>query len=564
MPEHDIDTLISAYLEGELTEPQAEQLSAWLTASPDHARYVAELGLLERGLNRQLLAQESSDLFAELAALEDGAEVEQLVDITARVRSETSRQRRLARRQLAQAEKHIDQSLSIGPKALIWLGLAAAIALMVYLGWPEQPSIPAGTGIARLDKPSTDGVFARPIDTFQAVWEDGGQPDPAGMTAGRYRLVQGEARLQLADGTRIKVLGPAEFSLGLTGEMDLHAGELVVDASNSVAGFRVNTPSGAVRSPDARFGLEVVDALTTETEAINGAIQVAALSSDRGLGAFTEVSQAQAARLDLQTGQVDTIQSGGDRFSMDYVRVIDLVDIVAGGDGTGDRRNAGIDPQTGLWSDMPPRSADWTVLGDGRLHSVSRCPLVAGVVIPAVQGTPTELDPIGHRFDGLTVSNCSSYGPIWGGGYVPVPGAQPELDTLIDGVNYAAPSRGLVRMHANSGLCLDLAEMRRRHPGMTTTRFRTGVSNREATRRSPGEPLADLYASVDLWVFVDGRLRVTERDITTADGMIDIDLPLGSNDRYLTLVVTDGLNGTTFDWVLLCQPRIDLRPSDRE
>lgn len=247
---------------------------------------------------------------------------------------------------------------------------------------------------------------------------------------------------------------------------------------------------------------------------------------------------------------------------MDYVRVIDLVDVVAGGDGTTGRRNAGIDPQTGWWQDQPLTGTSWSRRGDGRFHRVDRCPLVAGTFIAMGHGRANRVDPAGHTFDRFTVTGESlAFGLTWAGGYVPVPGAQPELDTIIDGVNYAAPTRGLVRMHANAGVCFDLQAIREAHPGLTTARFRTGLSNREATRRRPNDPNRNLAASVDVWVLVDGELRFSQRGVSTADGMIDIDLPLDGGDGYLTVVITDGMNGTFYDWVLLCQPRIDLRPS---
>jgi len=573
MPEQDIDNLIAAYLEGDLSPDQAERFSNWLIADPANAQYVAKLGLIERGLNQHFQSQGSADLFAELAEMEANAPTTGPVDITERLAQE-DRDKKRARRMLkarasarASAGGAGEKNLA-APKGIAWLGLAAVLGLIVWAGWPKTPSASNNQSGRITQGPEDDApavAWAHLIDGYQSAWDTDYRPTVEGFTAGRYRMTDGEARLRLIDGTLVKLIAPIEFTLGGHGQISLYDGQLVADVPHAATGFTVHTPAGDIVDVGTTFGVEVLDDATTEAEVLDGLIRVAAKTSDGGLTAFVDVTDDQAVRLDKTTARVEPIQAGGDRFSMDYVRVLDLVDAVAGGDGTTGRRNAGIDPQTGKWQNTPfDDDIDWTRTGDAEFHLIDRCPLVAGTFIPGLQGDASQLDPAGHTFTQLTVSEAFSYGQTWAGGYVPVPGAQPELNTIIDGVNYAAPSRGLVRMHANSGLCFDLAEMRRRNPGLTTTRFRTGVSNREGTRRESTGNSDDTYASIDVWVFVDGNLRYSQRDITTADGLIEIDLPLEDSDQYLTIVRTDGLNSTSYYWVLLCQPRIDLRPSTRE
>lgn len=519
-------------------------------------------GVLMPGLDAQSADDGDGLSWIEAVAdLEDSGDRANPVDLTdemlRRQRAERLSQRLQLSRTRAAAVSGRERSAA---RTAAWLGLAAAIGLVAYFGWHSAPAPSVGPGAI-----TQDTIFARPIDGFQAQWDQASQPGSDGLTAGRYRLTHGEMRLLLSDDTQIKLVGPAEFELSAHGEIVLLEGKLVADVPRAGSGFRVHTPAGDIYDSGSRFGVEVLDPWTTETEVMAGRISAAAYLPDGGLAPFIVIEEDQAARLDMVSGRVDPIQAGGDRFSMDYVRVIDLVDAVAGGDGTTGRRNTGIDPRDGRWWGRPlGGEVDWSFVSDGRFHDVDRCPLVAGIFIPSPGSDPTQLDPAGHTYRELTVSQGYSYGLIWAGGFVSAPGSQPQLDTLIDGVNYAAPSRGLIRMHANAGICFDLGEVRRRHPGLTTTRFRTGFSNREATRRNSDGSDAGIYASVDLWVFVDGRLRLAERDVTTSDGMLEIDLPLNDDDQYLTVVVTDGMNQTTFDWVLLCQPRIDLRPSDRD
>lgn len=593
-----IDQHLADYFAGTITPEAMQQLEDWLRLDPAHIDLLAGYGLIEQGL--VVIGQESTatDIFEALAEVESPTIVEltedDLIDADASdgssamafVIDQALAERRKheledeANRQLAaqlaeearnrryELRRHTEpepvKRVVVIPKVAAWLGLAAAIGLAMWIGWSKAPatSISPSPVVESQDE-SAPALLATLIDTFRPQWDAQLRPGRDGLTAGRYRLVEGQARLRLADGTEVKLVAPVEFELAVPGEMDLYDGVLVADVPQQASGFCVHTPAGDVVDIGTTFGVEVIDDTTTEAEVVDGLIRVAAKTAEGGLTAFVDVEDAEAARLDCVAGRVEPIQAGGDRFSMDYVNVIDLVDAVAGGDGTTGRRNAGIDPQTGDWQDVPfGESMGWTRVGDQQFHAVRRCPLVAGTFIPTGDGVSTQLDPAGNTFNRFTVTHSLGYGQSWAGGFVPVPGSQPELDTIIDGVNYAAPSRGLVRMHANSGLCFDLAEMRRRNPGLTTARFRTGLSNREATRREASNPVVDTYASVDIWVFVDGDLRYTERDVTTDDGLIDIDLPLTGNDQYLTVVITDGLNDTLFDWVLLCQPRIDLTPDD--
>ena len=62
------------------------------------------------------------------------------------------------------------------------------------------------------------------------------------------------------------------------------------------------------------------------------------------------------------------------------VKVFDLVDVVAGGDGFSGRRNRGIDPSNGRAVDTGQSKLD--ILGDGKYHRVEAMPFVDGVFIP--------------------------------------------------------------------------------------------------------------------------------------------------------------------------------------
>jgi hypothetical protein len=74
-------------------------------------------------------------------------------------------------------------------------------------------------------------------------------------------------------------------------------------------------------------------------------------------------------------------------------------------------------------------------------------------------------------------------------------------------------------------------------------------------RKDPKEP----YVSADVWVFVDGKVRVERTNINSSSPPVTIDIPLSDSDRFLTLVSTDAGNGTYHDWIMFGDPRLELR-----
>ena len=66
--------------------------------------------------------------------------------------------------------------------------------------------------------------------------------------------------------------------------------------------------------------------------------------------------------------------------------------------------------------------------------------------------------------------------------------------------------------------------------------------------------------SADVWILVDGERRAGRRGNTGAAGAFPLTIPIGQNDRFLTLAATDGGDGLFWDWILFGDPRIELVP----
>ena len=179
------------------------------------------------------------------------------------------------------------------------------------------------------------------------------------------------------------------------------------------------------------------------------------------------------------------------------VKVLDLVDVVAGGDGFSGRRNRGIDPTDGRVATSGIRRYLTSV---GKYHRVEAIPFVDGVFIPPGGFGPVQLDSAGHTFAEFGNANNLTANHIWAGGKIPTtpPNAIP---TEMGGIDYASPGHGLLFLHSNKGLTFDLDAIRQANPGCRPMRFRAVAGNTEKISAKGGT----VYAA--LWVLVDGQVR---------------------------------------------------------
>ncbi len=158
--------------------------------------------------------------------------------------------------------------------------------------------------------------------------------------------------------------------------------------------FAVRTPTATVTDLGTEFGVEVDKQGGVISHVYRGSVTLQVTSNAaRTEGNAQVLHENQSARVENRGSQ-----GGGNRITMlgssakpvDFVREIhkrtiktlDLVDVVAGGDGFSGRRNAGIDPTNGRVADAPPPSKDFLLVDDGGYHRVEALPFVDGVFVP--------------------------------------------------------------------------------------------------------------------------------------------------------------------------------------
>jgi hypothetical protein len=180
---------------------------------------------------------------------------------------------------------------------------------------------------------------------------------------------------------------------------------------------------------------------------------------------------------------------------------------------------------------------------------------VDGVFIPDGRRGPVQIDSAGHMFSDLPETSNETAFNIWSGGVIrTVDGVPPSVRTELGGVDYASRGHGLLFLHANSGITFDLEAIRRAHPDCRLMSFRATAGNTEMAPEQ-GPP-----AWADLWVLVDGQERFKRREVNRYTGPLPVAIALRPNDRFLTLVATDGGNGERWDWTMFGDPRLELVP----
>ena len=363
-------------------------------------------------------------------------------------------------------------------------------------------------------------------------------------------LRSGCAQLAFVGGTTVILEGPARFTIDSSTAITLIEGKLAATVSGG--GFTVHTPTATVLDLGTEFGISAI-ASTTDVEVFKGKIQATARSANTSGSPPQTMTQGQAAAV---SGGVITLDPNG-AVPQRFVRSLstnsvelDVVDLVAGGDGTTHLRGLGIDPANGQIVRGKPANV---IMGDGIYHRVTMLPVVDGCFVPDGTRGPVQVNSNGDRFV-FPPTSGTSFDRIWTGG--PIPSPTRPLLTSLGGVDYSQPGHGLLFLQSNTGLTLDLSSVRRLHPGSALRSFHCIVGNSFVATREP----ASTVARADAFVVVDGKSRFERRGFSNHDEPFSIDITLGESDRFLTLTTTDGGDRAKFDWVLWADPVLKSLP----
>jgi hypothetical protein len=322
--------------------------------------------------------------------------------------------------------------------------------------------------------------------------------------------------------------------------------------------FVIRTPTATVTDLGTEFGVEVARSGETTSHVFRGSVRVQRIAADGSAEPDGPVvRENQSVRVAPGDRRVVTLQGFvPSRFvrklPVPQMKVFDLVDAVAGGDGYSGRRNSGIHPLTGKVVSVP-RPEDAVLAGDGQYHRVTGLPFVDGVFLPNGTTGRVQVNSAGYCFDGFATSQNDTGGYVWAGGILPMLPPTPDMKVMpaaLGGIDYSSAGHGLIYMHANKGVTFDLEAIRRANPDYRPIRFKAVAGD-----TGPDSALADF------WVLADDQVRFRRREINSALGAMPVSVPIGPADRFLTLVVTDGGDGISGDWVIFGDPRLELVPA---
>jgi hypothetical protein len=222
---HDPDSLIQRYIEGTLTEAEAEHLHELLKAQP--------------ALGERLL--EHFEMDAMLRATKPLAANRNI--------QPPSRPKRPTHR------------FSLNKVAAL-TALAACITLLAT--WLVLPwSKPVKENTANLVAVLKGGV--------DLEWESRAFKPGAPLRPGLLKLKSGIAEIEFYQGARVAIEGPAEFQLISSNEATCTLGKLSASVPPQATGFRINTPKGDIVDLGTNFGL-VVNPTSSEIHVFKGEV----------------------------------------------------------------------------------------------------------------------------------------------------------------------------------------------------------------------------------------------------------------------------------------------------
>jgi hypothetical protein len=369
----------------------------------------------------------------------------------------------------------------------------------------------------------------------------------------KYALTSGLMEITYDTGAKVILQGRVIYEAESKNGGFLSIGKLTGRVEVETAkGFSVRTPAAVVTDLGTEFGVEVDKRGVTTSHVYRGIVKVQPISADRRPEGVAEVlRENMSARVDIRNKQVTLLAPSNKR--VDFVRSVprqvvkplDLVDIVAGGNGFSGRRNRGIDPTTGQICEARPDVPNPYYKGDYKYHRVEGLPFVDGVFIPDGSKGPVQVDSAGHTFDGFPKTANVGNGIIWTGTLPAYAGS-----LTLGGVNYTEPGHGALVLYTSKGITFDLKAIRRANPGCRLLRFSAVAGNTEIE-----VPMGT--GTANLWVLVDGQVRWRRREINGIQGAMAIVVAIQQKDRFLTLVADDAGSNIWSDSILFGDPRIE-------
>ena len=243
--------------------------------------------------------------------------------------------------------------------------------------------------------------------------------------------------------------------------------------------------------------------------------------------------------------------------------VISLTDLVAGGNGYGSspENSVNYDVSTG------EKAATWGHqyrVGADSYQKVPSNPFIDGVFVPKAKDQVVSSE--GHVF-----ADCPKTSGLY---FMELCFDKKWKYTTLAAQRYEKMrdltfDSSVLYMHSNLGATFDLDAVRRRFGGQSIRHFLTTIGTLSSFGGYPiylTEDFSPVETDFDVWFVVDGQLRMKAQKVRS-DSLINIEVPLSPEDRFLSILVTDGgviyppaQNENHMDLCGLADPRFEIEP----
>lgn len=552
-----ITQLISDYLYGHITDEQFEQLQTWLREHPEHIKHYVYEAYLFRSTRSLLEYREMAQSCTTPALLEEEIQID-VVDEQPSSSEQIEEIKRMADQRLTAFLEEEHRRLA-APTAtpvfkIDWAAAGQRIGetfnrvlrvTQMTFKLAVVSMIALLFCLAGLQYMRSRRVLASITSTTDAVWMTAA-PEVE-LRAGVLALKSGLVELTFKSGDELILEGPATLRLLSTQKVMLESGIVSVQVPVGTQGFTVETPVTEIVDLGTQFGVRVDKQGETESHVFSGKIEVAAGENQQ------RFIEGQAVQVDTeQAVHVYDLRDRPQHFVNHLPRIrFDLASAVAGGNGLGgDCPGYALDPGMGQIHPHIVAVSNPRRKGDHQYHTMTELPYVDGVFVPDGNQMPVLVSSAGHTFAQCPPTSNEYWSDI-GNTITTTHISQVPLPLSLNGTDYCTDEYPGINLHANAGVTFDLHTIRQALPYKEIVEFQTvcGVSDGEQMVNDP---------ALDLWILVDGQIRFSARNLTIGDAHA-VQLDLRPQDRFLSLVSTDGGNGISPDHALFGEPTLILQ-----
>lgn len=519
--------LVSQALDGTLSREGIERMESILESGPEMRAYYREylsvhcslaslMSSCKAGASEADSLQDS-DFWATLADYEKSAPVIQMPP--------QKEQRQLIDKVLYPPR----EKFTVSRFSVVSLVLSAAAILLIAVFVRFAPA-KRGIEVATL------------TDSLNAQWADTQNP-----LQNQARLLTGEPPLLLREGlaeivfdtnARVVIEGPAEFQVLDEDRISLRYGKIFASIPQEAIGFSVSTWNAEVIDLGTEFG--VLSHINGNTEVMTFKGQVNIFAGEKHKMKTSRLLTAgSAVRVDSRDSEVQDIALDEQALAREIdsksrlvwrgQQALRLDDLLLGGSGFGSasQREIEFDVATGLTvseakSDFRYRTAP------GRFVPVADSPYLDGMFVPD-SSEGLVISSAGHTF-----SECPKTSGLYYTNFVCRKNWKffnPLMDTFEKTRRFQ--DSGVLYLHSNIGLTVDLDAVRSTIGELQIDSF-SAFAGIVQMGNNPAK-----YSEVDVYVLVDGQVRTTRQSLRSDQGF-DIKIEILDQDRFLTLVVTDG------------------------